>query len=179
MPIMIFLYLILTLLLLGLTFYLVYTTYSPQAGAVYYPTKPETVREMLLMANAGPDDVVIDLGSGDGRFLIAAAKLGARAIGYETDPVLVWESRRNIKKAGLEHLCSVRLKSLYKADFNEGTIITLYLFPKFMDRLQTIMEKKLTHPLRLISNDYQFPRKKFTKQQGKLFLYDFQPLRDA
>lgn len=168
-----FLYFMLAVFLLLLVFYLYYLTFSREAGAVYYPTKPEVVNKMLELANVTGRDTVVDLGSGDGRILIAAAKLGAKAIGYENDPVLVWESRKNIKKAGFSEKAEVRLKSFWHADFNDATVITLYLFPQYMDRLQYILEKNLTHPLLIVSNDYEFPRKKPLKKDGRVFLYEF------
>lgn len=171
--IMIFVFIFLTVALLFFAYYLYYVTFSSQAGAVYYPSKIETVRKMLALAGVREGDVVLDLGSGDGRILVEAAKLGARAIGYENDPVLVWQSRKKIQKKGLSNLAEVRFGSFYKADFNEGTIITLYLFPKYMDRLQKILDKKLTKPILIVSNDYQFPRKKYFKRGRDIFLYKF------
>lgn len=152
--------------------YLIYTSFI-QPGAVFYPSKEDIVKKMLKLSGATKRDVVMDLGSGDGRILIEAGKLGIKSIGYEIDPVLVIESRKKIQKAGVENLAEVKLKSFWLADFNKATIITLYLFPKYMDRLQTILEKKLTHPILIVSNDYEFPRKKYFKKQGKIYLYKF------
>lgn len=171
--VLIFVFIFLTIALLFFAYYLYYVTFSSQAGAVYYPSKIETIRKMLLLAGVSKGEVVLDLGSGDGRILIEAAKMGARAIGYENDPVLVWQSRKKIQKEGLSALAEARFGSFYKADFNEGTIITLYLFPKYMDRLQKILEKKLTKPMIIVSNDYQFPRKKYFQREGNIFLYKF------
>lgn len=154
-------------------YYLIYTSYSSQAGAIYYPSKKEAVDQMLKLAGVTDKDTVFDLGSGDGRIIIAAAQKGAKAVGFEIDPILVWQSRQKIKKAKVENLAKVCFQSFWKADFNQATVITLYLFPRFMDKLQDILEKKLTHPLILVSNDYEFPRKKYFKKQGKIYLYQF------
>jgi len=142
-------------------------------GPVYYPSKINKIREMLKLARVGKDDTVIDLGSGDGRILIEAAKMGARAIGYEIDPVLAYESRKKIKEVGLEKLVKVHLKSMWKADFNEATVVTLYLFPKFMKKLQKMFEEKLKHSVLVVSNDYQFPDKKYFKKEAEVYLYKF------
>ena len=154
---------------------LIYTNVI-QPGAVYYPTPVSTVKKMLNLAQVGPKDTVLDLGSGDGRFLIEVARRGATAIGYEIDPLLVHQSNQAIKKAKLSHLASTKCASLWRADFNQATIITLYLFPKYMDRLQKKLEKQLTHPLLLVSHDYQFPHKKHIKKIDRVYLYQFNPL---
>lgn len=160
------------LFLLAVLFYLIYTSFI-QPGAVYYPTTYETAEEMVKAAKAKTSDVVMDLGSGDGRLLIAFAKKGIRGIGYEIDPLLVLESRRKISKERLDHLIVIHHKSFWKADFNEATIIVLYLFPHFMDRLEKILMEKLKHSLLLISNTYQFPKRKYNQKLNKLFLYNF------
>ena len=113
------------------------------------------------------------MGSGDGRFLIAAAKIGAQAIGYEINPILVSKSRKLIKEAGLEKLATVYGKSFWKADLNKATVITTYLFPEFMNRLQRSIEKKVDHPIRVVANDYPFNRKQSDKILNKIYLYKF------
>ena len=141
-------------ILLAILARIIYTQFI-QPGAIYFPTPAATVKKMLDLAKVKPKDTVIDLGSGDGRILIAAARRRATAIGYEIDPVLARQSRLLIAKANLSHLTSVKCKSLWRADLNQATVITLYLFPRFMNRLQKILEKKLTHPILLVSHNYQ------------------------
>ena len=164
------------LILLSVLAYLIYTSYF-HSGAVYFPTKDKVVTQMLDLASVGKGDVVLDLGSGDGRILIAAAKRGARAIGYEIDPLLVVSSKRKIKNAKLSHLAKVHFKSLWNADFDRVTVITLYLFPKYMGRLKKLLDKKLDHSVLLISNDYQFPGEKHIKKKGEMYLYQFDPVK--
>jgi len=153
--------------------YMVYT-HLLHPGPVYFPSDNERVRKMLKLAGVGRGDVVVDLGSGDGRILIAAARLGAKAVGYEVDPVLVYQSRKNIKRAGVKNLAKVHLRSMWRADYNEATVITVYLFPKFMKRLQKLIEAKLTHLVLVVSNDYQFPDEKYIKRSGNCYLYKFE-----
>lgn len=162
----------LLLVLLSLLCHLVYRQVLAP-GAIYYPTPHSTVKKMLDLAKISPTDTVLDLGSGDGRLLIAAARRGATAIGYEIDPNLVRLSRQTIKKAKLQHLASVKQQSFWRADVSSATVITLYLFPQFMNRLQKILEKKLDHPLTLVSHDYQFPHKQYIKKTKNLYLYRF------
>lgn len=171
---LIFLLLLLFILLLILC-RLIYTQFI-QPGAVYFPTPPSTVEKMLDLAQVNPKDTIIDLGSGDGRILIAAARRQAHAIGYEIDPILARHSRQLITKANLSHLASVKCSSLWRADFNQATVITLYLFPRYMSRLQKILEKKLTRPILLVSHNYQFPHKKYIKKKDNTYLYKFNPL---
>lgn len=144
-----------------------------EPGAVYYPTQMKVVKKMLDLAEVGKKDTVVDLGSGDGRFLVAAAQRGARAIGYEINPWLVARSRQAIKKAGVQDLATVCWGSLWHADFNQATVICLYLFPHLMDRLQKDLEQKLRQPIKLVSNDYTFSQKKPIKKIGKIYLYRF------
>jgi len=170
-----FLFFILFLTLISLFiffFYQIYTIFF-QPGAVYYPTTDLSVKKMLKISHLTSKDILIDLGSGDGRILIAAARLGARAIGYEINPFLVWRSRQLIKKLKLDKLAAVKWKSFWKVDFNEATIVTVYLFPHLMNRLQKLLEKKVKHPLRLVCNDYPFPGLKPVLKSKKIFLYYF------
>ncbi len=144
-----------------------------QPGAIYYPTTDLVVAQILELSQASSKDVLIDLGSGDGRILIAAARLGVRAIGYEINPLLVWRSRRLICEAKLDKLVTVYWKSFWKADFSKATVVTVYLFPNLMNRLQRLLEKKVRHPIRLIANDYPFTKLTPKKHYQKIYLYYF------
>jgi len=171
------LYLLLFLLLISLSIFSYYQVYTKiiEPGAVYYPTTNLAVKKMLKLSSAGPKDTLIDLGSGDGRILIAAAKKGTKAIGYEINPFLVKKSRRLISKAKLDKLVTVHQKSFWKADFSQATIITVYLFPKFMNRLQLLLEKSTKHPLKIVANNYPFPKLTPIKQDQKIYLYHLFP----
>lgn len=173
-------YLLLALLILAfllLIFYLGYIVYTSilEPGAIYYPTPDDRVEAMLDLAQVGPKDTLLDLGSGDGRIVIAAANRGAKAIGYEINPFLVKSSNKAIAQAGLSHLAKVVRQSMWHADYNQATVISLYLFPNLMNRLHRHLKKKLHHPLRLVSHDYQFPHKKYSKKSGSVYLYLFHP----
>jgi hypothetical protein len=166
----------LLIFLLGLCIFLIaYQLYTNvlQPGAIYYPTTPDAVTQILKLAQTGPKDTLIDLGSGDGRILIAAARLGAMAIGYEINPFLVWRSRRLIHQAKLDKLATVRWKSFWQADFSQATIVTVYLFPHLMNRLQRLLEKEVNHPIRLVVNNYPFPQLTSVKHHGQIYLYHF------
>jgi len=170
-----FLFFILFLNLISLFiffFYQIYTIFF-QPGAVYYPTTDLSVKEMLKISRVTFKDILIDLGSGDGRILIAAARLGTKSVGYEINPFLVWQSRRLIKQLKLDKLASIKWKSFWQADFSRATIVTVYLFPHLMNRLQKLLEKKVNHPLRVVCNDYSFPGLKPALKRKKIFLYYF------
>lgn len=172
------LYLLYFLLFSILGFFVFFNAYQIytkvlQPGAIYYPTTDSDVIEMLKLSKASSKDTLIDLGSGDGRILMAAAKIGVTAIGYEINPFLVWRSRRRIYEAKLDKLATVYWKSFWKADFNKATIVTVYLFPHLMNRLQQLLEKKVKHPIRLITNDYPFTKLVPAKHSSKIYLYYF------
>ncbi|MEW4447504.1 class I SAM-dependent methyltransferase [Qipengyuania sp. JC766] len=94
----------------------------------YVPTPEPVVSAMLEMAEIGPDDVLYDLGSGDGRIPIAAAKqYGIRAVGIEIDPDLVERARRNAEEAGVSHLVEFREADLFTADISDATVVALFL----------------------------------------------------
>ena len=167
-----FLLFFLLILLFALISWSIYTKII-EPGAIYYPSKDEIVDQMLKLAKVTSKDTVVDIGSGDGRILIAAAKMGAKAIGYEINPLLVKKSRRLIKEAGLEKLVTVFGKSFWKADLSKVTVITVYLFPEFMNRLQKMIEKKIKNPIRVVANNYPFNKKKADKTFKKIYLYNF------
>ena len=96
----------------------------------YEPTSMPVVRTMLELAEVGPHDIVYDLGSGDGRIPITAAKeFGARGVGIEIDPALVAEARAKAREAGVEDKVEFRLGNMYAADVSSATVVTLFLNP--------------------------------------------------
>jgi SAM-dependent methyltransferase len=104
---------------------------------MYVPTSHETVAAMLRIGEVRAGDVVYDLGSGDGRIPIAAAKrFGARGLGVDVNPVRIEEARANAKAAGVEHLVEFRREDLFQTDLREATVITLYLLPELNERLK-------------------------------------------
>jgi len=162
--------------LLGFVIFLIaYQIYTNvlQPGAIYHPNTDSAVKQILKLSQAGSKDTLIDLGSGDGRILIAAARLGIMAIGYEIDPFLAWQSRRLIHQARLDKLATVRWKSFWQADFSQATIVTVYLLPHLMNRLQRLLEKEVNHPIRLVTNNYPFPQLTPAKHYRQIYLYYF------
>ncbi len=108
--------------------------YEPSVGqegkdVIWVPTPENLVEAMLDMAKLTPDDYLIDLGSGDGRIVIAAAKRGARALGIEYNPDMVALSRKNAEKAGVADRATFVNADLFESDFSKATVITMYLLP--------------------------------------------------
>jgi SAM-dependent methyltransferase len=103
---------------------------------VWLPTAQALVDKMLDMAKVTPQDYVIDLGSGDGRTVITAAKRGARALGIEYNPDMVALSKRNAAKAGVSDKAQFIQGDLYEADFSQGTVLTLFLLPEINLKLR-------------------------------------------
>lgn len=118
-------------------------------------TPPEVVIEILRLARVGPDDMVYDLGSGDGRIVIAAARdFGARGVGIELDPGLVAESARNARRAGVADRTRFHLQDIFEADVSEATVVTMYLSPDVNLRLKPRLLSQLRPGARIVSHDF-------------------------
>ncbi|WP_439496226.1 class I SAM-dependent methyltransferase [Bosea sp. (in: a-proteobacteria)] len=132
--------------------------YEPVSGqegkdVVWVPTRQALIDTMLNMAGATPTDYVIDLGSGDGRTVITAAKRGIRAHGIEYNPDLVTLSQRNAEKEGVTDKATFRHGDIFETDFSDATVLTLFLLPELNVRLRpTILDMK--PGTRVISNTF-------------------------
>jgi SAM-dependent methyltransferase len=112
------------------------TVGQPGKDVVWVPTPQELVDKMLDMAKAGPQDYVIDLGSGDGRTVITAAKRNVRALGIEYNPDMVELSKKNATAAGVTARATFTKADLFESDFSEATILTMFLLPDINLRLR-------------------------------------------
>jgi hypothetical protein len=121
----------------------------------FITTPPEVVEHMLRMAGAGPDDLVVDLGSGDGRIVIAAAqKFGARGLGIELDADLVVKSRQNAREARVADKVSFVQGDVLLADISRATVVTVYLLPGLMGKLQPRFIAELQPGTRIVSHEF-------------------------
>jgi SAM-dependent methyltransferase len=121
---------------------------------IYVPTPRKVVEEMLRMAELKPDDVVYDLGCGDGRIVIAAAQLrGVKAVGYDIDPERVKEARANVRAAGVEHLVRIEQADVFTLDLTGASVITLYLLPQLNVRLMPQLAR-LRAGARILSHNF-------------------------
>jgi precorrin-6B methylase 2 len=132
--------------------------FEPQVGqqgkdVVWVPTSQALVEKMLDLAKVTPKDYVIDLGSGDGRTVITAAKRGARAMGIEYDPNMVDLSKRNATQAGIAERATFMKADLFESDFSQATVITMFLLPSINLKLRPkILDLK--PGTRIVSNTF-------------------------
>ena len=141
---------------------------------IYYPTPPETVAEMLRMAGIKKGDVLYDLGSGDGRIPIAAAtQYGIRAVGIEIDPKLVTEAEENARQANVSQLVRFRNEDMFRVNYSDATIVTLYLSEKLNVLLRPKLLSELRPGSRIVSHDFRMgdwkPEQTVRVPWGKLY----------
>ena len=143
---------------------------------IYVPTPHEVVDDMLRLANVGKNDILYDLGSGDGRIPIAAAKkFGIKAVGIDIDPERIKEATANAKKAGVSHLVTFRQEDLFKADFREATVVTLYLLPDLNVKLRPRLWDELKPGTRIVSHQFEMgtwkPEKKLESNGRTVYFW--------
>lgn len=128
---------------------------APQKLAPYVRTPQDVVERMLQLAEVGPRDVVYDLGCGDGRLVITAAKkYGARGVGIDFDMDRVRESQANAEKAGVEALVAFHQQDALKVDVSPATVVTLYLLSESNLKLRPILTKTLVTGSRIVSHQF-------------------------
>jgi SAM-dependent methyltransferase len=120
----------------------------------FVPTPQDVVDKMIELGGVKKDDVVYDLGSGDGRIVITAAKKGARAVGFDVDGDLVKESRENIRKAGLEKFAEIKQQDILTVDLSPATVVTMYLLPDVNLKLKPNVLSQLKPGSRVVSHAF-------------------------
>jgi SAM-dependent methyltransferase len=127
------------------------------AGEVpFVPTPPEVVDRMLELAQVRSGDVIYDLGSGDGRIIIQAAKrYGVRGVGIEIDPDLVWKAQNNAFKEKVDKLVEFHAQDALTVDVSPATVVTLYMLPEFNAKLRPIFDRELKSGARVVSHDFE------------------------
>ena len=121
----------------------------------YEPSTPEIVNGMLTLAHVGKRDVVYDLGCGDGRIVIEAArKFGARGVGIDIDPVRIAEAKENARKAGVGRRVRFLNQDLFQSDFREATVVMLYLWPEVNLKLRPKLLRELKPGTRVVSHSH-------------------------
>jgi tRNA G37 N-methylase Trm5 len=130
------------------------TTREPDV--VFVPTPEEVVERMLQVAKVNSNDVLYDLGSGDGRIPITAVKKYGvkRAVGIDIDPQRIKEANENAKKAGVTDKVEFRQQDLFESDFSEATVVTLYLLPELNVKLRSQLFKQLKPGTRIVSHAF-------------------------
>jgi cyclopropane fatty-acyl-phospholipid synthase-like methyltransferase len=126
-----------------------------QPDVVFVPTPPSVVDAMLELAQVRDGDVLYDLGSGDGRIPIAAAKkFRVRAVGIEIDPQRIEEARANAKSAGVAKEVTFRHEDLFQADFSDATVVSLYLLQSLNEKLKPRLLNELKPGTRIVSHAF-------------------------
>jgi protein-L-isoaspartate O-methyltransferase len=130
---------------------------EPAKLAPYYPTPETIVVKMLELGELKPGEKMFDLGSGDGRIVIAAAqKFHADAIGVELDKDLCRQSLERIRKLGLEKTAQIVNGDILKQDYSAADLITVYLLPNSNDKVQPLLERQLKKGARVVAHDFEF-----------------------
>src|SRR6056297_267230 len=134
--------------------FLVAGSNAQNLDVAYVPTPDFVVERMLDMADIGPGDYVIDLGCGDGRIVIAAAKRGATGLGVDIDEKLIKKARENAREAGVSDKVMFLKQDLFKTDISGASVITLYLFPDLINKLRPEFTEQLEPGARIVSHDF-------------------------
>ena len=125
-----------------------------EPDVIFVPTPPDVVDAMLALAEVRDGDVLYDLGSGDGRIPIAAAKkFDVKAVGIDIDPQRIAEANANAEAAGVTDEVTFRNEDLFEADFSDATVITLYLLPRLNEKLMPTL-KQLKPGTRIVSHSF-------------------------
>jgi ribosomal protein L11 methylase PrmA len=154
-------------LVLGVSLAAAQTEQRRQPGVPYAPTTEKAVRAMLKLADVKSTDIVYDLGCGDGRFVIAAAKTyRARGVGIDIDPDRIREAKENAKKAGVENLVRFEENDLFQANFREATVVTLFQLPSVNLQLRSKLLQQLKPGTRVVSNTFDMADWRPEKEQS-------------
>ena len=153
----------------------------PKLDVPYVPTPQQVVDAMLEMARVKKGDVVYDLGCGDGRIVVTAAKQhGARGVGIDIDPQRISEARANAKAAGVADRVKFRNADLFKSDFAPASVVTLYLLPQINQKLRPQLWRQLKVGTRVVSHDFDmgeaWPPDRMDRVAGKtLYSWTIRP----
>lgn len=145
---------------------------SLKRGPVFLPTKKNDVALMMRLLRVEGGDVAVDLGSGDGRMVIALAKAGAEAHGYEHNSFLVWWSRYKIKRAGLSGKAFIHRGNFWNADFSKFTIMTVFGIGYIMKPLKEKIHLEGKPGLRIVSYTFSFPDWEPKFKKAGIYIYE-------
>lgn len=129
-------------------------TEQRRPDVIFVPTREPVIEAMLDTAGVGPNDIVYDLGCGDGRIVVAAAKRGARAVGIDIDPQRITEARQRAADEGVTDKVTFLEQDLFQSDIREATVVTLYLLPSLNVKLRPMLMEQLRPGTRIVSHDF-------------------------
>jgi len=173
-PMLLILEIIIDIFFLSLTVLMIvllgYGVFSFYTGAPFVPTNKKRLATMMKMANLQPEETMLDLGSGDGRIVLAAAKTGAHCIGIEINPVLHVFAKL---KALCKRSKNVEFKriNLWKYDLSKVDVMFLYFIPNKMERLHKKILKEMKPGTRIVSHGFKFSNWQYVEKNGKIYLY--------
>ncbi|HYF41792.1 MAG TPA: methyltransferase domain-containing protein [Ramlibacter sp.] len=131
------------------------TEAKPKLDVPYVPTPEPVVAKMLEMGNVGGKDLLFDLGCGDGRIVVTAAKeRGARGVGIDIDPTRIQEAKENARNAGVSDRVQFRVGDIFASDFSQATVVTLYLLPDINRKLRPQLWRQLKVGTRVVSHAF-------------------------
>jgi len=159
------------LIVVGVIFFILKFFIPVLNGAPYLPTSKERVKKMLDLSELKPGETLIDLGSGDGRILIEAARRGAKAIGYEINPILVYLTIRKIKKLGLNEQAQIFWKNFWRINLDRADLITVFGAPSIMGKLEKKFLKELKPGAKICSYVFPLPNLISIKKEEGIYLY--------
>lgn len=140
-------------------------------GAPFEPTSKKEIKYILEFASAKKGAKIAELGSGDGRIVIALAKKGAEVHGYEINPFLVLYSKFKIRREKLQKKAFIHWKSFWKANLGRFDTIVLFQIGYVMNRLKKKLDKESKKGTKIISHYWKFPEWKYIKKKGKIYFY--------
>jgi SAM-dependent methyltransferase len=146
---------------------------SIRHGAPYVPILKNDSNDLLKLTQLKPGQTLIDLGSGDGRLLRAAAAQGIRCIGYEINPYMVIISRLVCWR--YRHLVTIHTADLWQTALPPADVIYIFMLERYMDRLDAKLSAEITQPTRVVSYVFQFPNRPFTNRTDHAYAYQFEP----
>jgi SAM-dependent methyltransferase len=160
------------ILVVALLILVISITWTNLVGAPWAPTSMNIVHTMLKLAEVGPEDVVYDLGCGDGRTIITAVRrYGARAVGFEIDPLRYLWCRMLVRILGLRERVKVLYGNFFNQDLSAADVVTCYLLQGTNNKLEDKFEKELRPGTRVVSNTFTFSRMHKVRQDGDARLY--------
>ena len=140
-------------------------------GPLFVPTRRKYVPRIIEMLDVRPGEKIVDLGSGDGRLLVAIAKAGAEAHGFEHNPLLVVKSKHNFKKEGVVGKAFVHMSNFWDVDVSQFDGVVVYGIPYIMTRLEEKLKKELRPGARVVSYSFPFPNWEPTAKEKAVYLY--------
>lgn len=140
-------------------------------GAPYVPTRAKTARRALKLLNLERGQTLLDLGAGDGAMLVAAAKKGIRAVGYEINPILYLIAKLRTRK--YHDLVDIKLADYWHAELPPAEGIYIFLIGRYMKRLDNKLSEEIRRPTNVLSYAFKIPGKKVVAADGELFLYKY------